>query len=319
MNNPWASIENPVADLNVRLVDADHPLRLFWGVDTKKRYCFAFDAPLAALPQNRTLSALSGVELCAIPQGSRGKLLLILQNNADWEIFFALCSDLVRATQSTVDETAGAAVILRRLQRWQELLRRNRPPILGPEEIKGLIGELLFLRNQLAVAFGLDTAVTAWRGPEHSPQDFAVAETAVEVKCQTGGSRPVVRIASADQLCPQLPDGYMVVYTLARQTQSAPKALSLNALVSSIRQELANASAATQERFDDLLLLAGYVPREEYEEQMFSVVELKSYRLTEGFPRIIASTLSPGIESVSYTVRLEHCAKFMARPPWWPS
>lgn len=317
MNNPWAAIEKPTSDLNARLVDETHPLKLYWGVDTKNRYSFAFDAPAAALPQKMSLPVLSGVELCVVPQGLRGKLLLVLQNNADWEIFFALCSDLIRATHSIGDETAGSAAILRRLQRWQELLRRNSPQILSPEEIKGLMGELLFLGNPLAATFGFDAAVIAWRGPEHAPQDFAVGETAIEVKCQAGGSRPVVRISSADQLCPQLPDGYLVVYTLARQTESAPGAVSLNTLVSDIRQDLANASASTRERFDDLLLLAGYLPREEYEEHRFSTVEVKSYHLVDGFPRVLASTLSPGIESVAYSIRLEHCVKFMARPQWW--
>jgi hypothetical protein len=318
MNNPWAAIEKPTSDLNVRLVDETHPLKLYWGVDIKNRYSFAFDAPAAALPQKRSLPVLSGVELCVVPQGHRGKLLLVLQDNADWEICFALCSDLIRATHSIADETAGSVAILRRLHRWQELLRRNRPQILSPEEIKGLMGELLFLRNPLATTFGFDAAVTAWRGPEHAPQDFAVGETAIEVKCQGGGSRPVVGISSADQLCPQLPDGYLVVYTLARQTESAPGAVSLNTLVLEIRKEMAGASANTQERFDDLLYLAGYLPREEYEEYRFSTVEVKSYHLVEGFPRILASSLAPGIESVSYALRLEHCETFLCRPAWWP-
>jgi hypothetical protein len=319
MNNPWVEIEKPSADLNVRLVDEKHPLKLFWGVDSKNRYSFAFDAPVAALPDKRSLPALSGVEICVVPQGSRGKLLLLLQSNADWEIFFALCSDLIRATKSTGDETAGSAVILRRLQRWQELLRRTRPEMLSPEEIKGLMGELLFLRSPLAPVFGFDAAVTAWRGPEKAPQDFAFGETAIEVKCQAGSSRPVVRITSADQLCPQLPEGYLVVCTLARQTESSPDGFSLNTIVSSIRKDLATATAATRERFDDLIYLAGYVPREEYEDYKFSLVEFKSYHLVDGFPRVLASTLSPGIESVSYSIRLDHCAKFAARPAWWHS
>ena len=319
MINPWAAIEKPASDLNVRLTDEIHPLRLYWGVDSKNRYSFAFDAAAAALPPKRSLPVLSGIELCLVLQGIRGKILLVLQDNKDWEIFFALCSDLIRATHLIGDETSGSAVILRRLQRWQELLRRNRPQILSPEEIKGLMGELLFLRNPLAATFGFDTAVTAWRGPEQAPQDFAAGETAIEVKCQAGGSRPAVRISSADQLCPQLPDGYLVVYTLARQTECPPGMVSLNSLVSDLRKELVSASAAARERFDDLLYLAGYLPREEYDEDRFSVVEVKSYQLVDGFPRVLAKSLSPGIEALSYTLRLEHCVKFLGRPKWWPS
>lgn len=318
MNNPWAAIERPSADLNVRLVDEKHPLKLFWGVDPKNRYSFAYDAAIGALPQKRSLPSLSGLEIYVAHQGTRGKLVLLLQSNSDWEIFFALCTDLVRATSSAKDEDVASAIIMRRLMRWQELLRKSRPQILTPDEIRGLLGELLFLSEPVASIFGYDDAVNAWRGPEGGPQDFAINETAIEVKCQSGGSKPVVRISSAEQLSPQLPPGYLVVYTLARQSANEPVALTLNSVVAGIRIGLSTSSAASRERFEDLLYMAGFVVREEYEDYRFSVVALKCYRLDDSFPRIISSSLIPGVESVSYSVRLDNCSKFQARPPWWP-
>jgi len=319
MNNPWSTIQKPSAELNVRLVDETHPLKLFWGVDAKSRYSFAYDAPINGLPQKKSLPSLSGVELYLAAQGARGKMVLVLQDNSNWELFYALCSDLVRATATVEDESTASIVIMRRLQRWQELLRRIRPRILTPEQIKGLMGELLFLKDPLSVVFGYDAAVDAWRGPEEAPQDFAVNETAVEVKCQSGGSKPVVRISSADQLSPQLPFGYLVVYTLAGQTGDEDGSLDLNSLVAEIRGDLAEASVATREKFDDLLYMAGYVACEEYENHRFLVVSVKSYRLTEGFPRIVNSGLTPGVESISYSIRLDSCASFQSRPQWWPS
>jgi hypothetical protein len=222
MKNPWLAIEKPSSDLNVRLVDEKHPLKLFWGVDTRERYLFAYDATISGLPQKKSLPSLSGLELYVIPQGARGKLVLLLQDNSNWEIFYALCSDLVRATANVKDESAASIIILRRLQRWQELLCKTRRGILTPDEIKGLIGELLFLKTPLAAVFGYDAAIVGWRGPEDGPQDFAINETAVEVKCQSGGTKPVVRISSADQLCPQLPVVHLgrSIFQRARQFRS---------------------------------------------------------------------------------------------------
>ena len=318
ITNPWSAIEKPSADFNVRLVDVNHPLRLFWGVDSKSRYLFAFDAPVSALPQKKSLPSLSGVDVYLAFQGSRGKLVLVLQNNSNWELFYALCSDLVRATATTAAESVASLLLIRRLQRWQELLKRTRPSILKPDEIKGLIGELLFLKEVISVAFGYDAAVTAWRGPEGGPQDFAINETAVEIKCQSGGSKPVVRINSADQLSPQLPSGYLVVYTLAGQASEDVDAINLNSLVTAIREDLTSSAAATRERFEDLLYMAGYLACEEYDEQRFVVVAVKSYLLAEGFPRIVNSGLIAGVENVSYSVRLEACTSFQAKPTWWP-
>src|SRR6187431_3233744 len=80
MHNPWAAIEKPSTDLNVRLVDERHPLKLFWGVDARNRYSFAYDAVVGALPQKRSLPMLSGLEIYVAHQGSRGKLVLLLQS-----------------------------------------------------------------------------------------------------------------------------------------------------------------------------------------------------------------------------------------------
>lgn len=318
MNNPWAAIEKPSSDLNVRLVDKNHPLKLYWGIDSKSRYSFAYDAPIAALPHKKSLPSLSGMEIYVAQQETRGKFVLILQNNSDWEIFHALCSDLVRATGSVKADTLASAIILRRLQRWQELLSKIRPQILTAEEIKGLMGELMFLKETLAHVFGYDDAITAWRGPENGPQDFAIDETAIEVKCQTGGSKPVVRVSSAEQLCPQLPTGYLVVYTLARLTAEDTGAVTLNTLVTDIRAALAGASVSSRERFEDLLYMAGFILREEYDDFRFSVVAVKCYQLTDGFPRILSSTLASGVESVSYSIRLANCSQFQSKPLWWP-
>jgi hypothetical protein len=178
---------------------------------------------------------------------------------------------------------------------------------------------LLFLKDPLAVVFGYDAAIAAWKGPEDAPQDFAINETAVEVKCQSGGSKPVVRINSADQLSPQLPRGYLVVYTLAGQAADELGTLNLNLLVAGIREDLAGTSAASRERFEDLLYMAGYLTREEYDDYRFCVVSVKSYKLTDGFPRIVNSGLIAGVEFVSYSIRLEACTSFQSKPDWWPS
>lgn len=317
MRNPWSAIDKPSVDINVMLVSAEHPLKLFWGLDIQSRYLFAYDAALNGLPLKKTLPNLAGIEVHVAPQGERGKLLLILQDNSNWELFQTLCLDLVRATEKVADEHTASIIIARRLQRWQELLGKVRASMLTPEQIKGLIGELLFLQNPVAAVFGYDVAVTAWRGPESAPQDFAVNETAVEIKCQSGGTRPVVRISSADQLNPQLPNGYLVVYTLANQSGDTPGMMDLNSIVADIRSKLSSASVVSSERFEDLLYMAGYLPREEYSEKKYTVVSAKCYHLVDGFPRIINTDLVPGVESVTYDVRLDRCAEFQSKPEWW--
>lgn len=312
MSNPWLGIEKPTADFNVRLVAEHHPLRLYWGVDSRGHYLFVAEMPEAGMPARGSLPDLEGIKVGAALHGGQGKVVLLLNETQNWELFHALCNDLVRASGSAHDDIAACAILVRRLLRWQDFLRRARSPILPLEEIKGLIGELLFLSQPVAVQFGWDAAIGFWKGPEDAPQDFAIHDTAVEVKCQSGSSKPSVRITSVDQLNPQLPRGFLVVQTLATADAEDEEAFTLNTLTQRIRDSLIDATPAARERFEALLFSAGYLYHEYYDGLVFQRVATASYRLAEGFPRLMPGTIPAGIQRVTYQLELEACAPFAA-------
>lgn len=185
------------------------------------------------------------------------------------------------------------------------------------ERIKGLIGELLFLSDKLAVVFGWEDSVSFWKGPEDAPQDFAAHNAAIEVKCQSGGSKPSVQITSAEQLEPQLPEGFLAVYTLASTDKENLNGFSLNSLVERIRRKLETTSERAREKFEDLLFMAGYLYSEEYDRFLFAKVALRCYKIEEEFPRIRVSKLNQGIERVTYTLKLDACSPFENTPSWW--
>lgn len=317
MSNPWQDIDKPSNDFNVRLVSEAHPLSLFWGRDTQGRYLFIYDLEAENAPERKSLLKLSGITLDVARDGDRAKLVLMLNETGNWELFLSLCSDLIRATSSVDDHGIGANVFLRRLSRWQKFLKRIHPGVLSPEAVKGLIGELLFLKERVASEFGWETAVTSWKGPEGYPQDFAIHETAVEVKCQSGGSSPSVKITSAEQLLPQLPEGYLVVYTISTADSEDTEGFSLNEFVEKIRDQLEVAPEPTMERFEELLFLANYTMREEYDEPKFKRIAAKCFQIRDDFPRIRLSSIPSGIERVSYSLKLEPCEPYKASPSWW--
>ncbi len=317
MNNPWSAINKPASDFNVRLVDHHHPLLLYWGVDVRNRYAFVYDEEVLAMPEQKSLPSLSGISTTVVMQGERAKLVLILNETANWELFHALCCDIVRATAQVTEASHGPSIVLRRLKRWQDFLKKERSGLLPMEKIKGLIGELLFLSGPVASSFGWNDAVTFWKGPEDAPQDFAVHDTAVEVKCQTGGSKPSVRISSVEQLSPQLPKAYLVVYTIASASGEESTHFNLNSLIDSIREELATSSEVARERFEDLVYLAGYISSEKYLEFHFTKIAVKCFKIVEGFPRISPSTVPQGVDSLSYVLQLDACAEYVDKPHWW--
>lgn len=317
MNNPWSAINKPASDFNVRLVDNHHPLLLYWGVDARNRYVFVYDGEVSAMPEQRSLPSLSGISTAVVMQGNRAKLVLILNETGNWELFHALCSDIVRATAQVTESSHGPSIVLRRLKRWQDFLKKERSGLLTEEKIKGLIGELLFLTEPVASSFGWNDAVTFWKGPEDAPQDFAVHETAVEVKCQAGGSKPSVRISSVEQLNPQLPEAYLVVYTIATASGEESNHFNLNSLIDSIRGKLETSCEIARERFEDLLYLAGYVSSEKYLDFHFAKIAVKCFKIVEGFPRISPSSVPDGVDSLSYVLQLDACAEYAEKPHWW--
>jgi hypothetical protein len=319
MKNPWALIEKPNQDLNVRLADSDNPLKLYWGVDVGGQYLFVYEGLLEHIPNQKALPKLSGITTVVAKDSGRAKLLFSLNDTTNWEIFHALCCDLIRATMKVSDGIEAPVIILRRLKRWQELLKRERNVILSLEEIKGLLGELLFLSGPVAKSFGWDDAISFWKGPEEAPQDFAIHQAAVEIKCQSGGSKPSIRISSLEQLNPQLPEGYLVVYTLATATGEETDHFNLNSIVDNIRNKLLVSADVTRERFEDLLYLGGYITNEKYDEYTFSKVAVRSYKIEGDFPRIKPCSIVSGVTFVSYSVQLDLCGPFESKPVWWKS
>ncbi len=317
MNNPWSQIKKPARDFNVRLVGDNHPLKLYWGRDNRGRYLFIYDALPDGLPEKNSLPSLEGIGTHLVNENAgSAKLILILNETVNWELFHALCSDLVRATTKVQDGPAASAVILRRLTRWQEFLKKARTGILPLETIKGLIGELTYLSQQIAPVFGLNDAVNFWKGPEGAPQDFAVNSTAIEIKCQSGSSKPFVRITSAEQLDPQLPEAFLVVFTIATANEEDEDRFTLNSLVGELRTALQTASESARERFEDLLYLAGYVTSEAYEDYQFKVIAMKSFELDDSFPRLKRSEIPSGMEKITYNLNLGSCAAHEGQPNW---
>ena len=317
MNNPWNPINQPAKDFNALRVDSNHPLDLFWALNEAGDYLFVYEFRAASILPNSQLPKLAGLDLESRKLDDEARLIVLrLKDRQNWELFYSLCSDLVQATRDSKEHDSAIATFIRRLNRWQEFLKRGKPELLVEEKIKGLLGELLFLRDHLMEAFDAGSAVEFWKGPEGFPQDFNVNKIAVEVKCQSGGSNPTVRINSADQLASQLPQLFLHVITLARADAAQEAVINLPIIVKELRRRIELVSSAALERFNDLLLMIGYTDSEEYLDFNYLHVSEESFHVREGFPRIQSHELIAGVEKVSYSIRLSACQPFQGWPQW---
>lgn len=311
MTNPWEAIKTPSKDVSALRADSEHPLDFFWAKDHMDRYLFIYEYPSKSKIVIKDPPNLEGINtLSSITDNSTVRLIFILYEKVDWELFYSLCNDLLRATASSKRPETASSIILTRLRRWQFFLKNKRPNILPEEKIKGLIGELLFIRNQLIPKYGCTDAIKFWQGPEGLPQDFNVNQISVEIKCQMGGSTPNIKISSAEQLYTQLPELYLYVVTMGKSDNENKESVNLNKLVFHIQILLDKESSASISRFDDLLLEAGYVYNEKYEEYNYIISGFQVFQVLENFPRVTPLDLKPGIIKINYNISLAACAPF---------
>lgn len=319
MNNPWEEISIPAHDVFSRRVDHTHPLNLFWARDPYGRFLFIYEfiSP-DSIPDKFPL--LNGIEVRLLTpeqhQSNNYMLLLILKDKKDWQIFSSLCNDIIASTREIDKNSQATRIILRRLKRWQEFLQKSRSELLSEKEIKGLIGELLFIVKHLAPSFGMGQAIQFWQGPEDTPQDFNIENCAVEVKCQLGTTSPAVHISSAEQLCTQLSKMYLYVVTLGKADADAENVVNLPTLIRQIRHELEAATPSALERFNNLIYQTGYIDLDEYNEYSYLLSTEQMFSVEPGFPRICPSDLVPGIDRLTYDINLLDCEPFTATPDW---
>ena len=314
MNNPWENINKPATSVAARRIDHTHCLDFFWGKNLYGNFLFIYEYEGQHDSRQSKFPELTGIKVILTPsedQDKKRRLILQLKDTDNWEIFFILCNDIIESTRKDSSNEAALDTILRRIGRWHDLLKKDLKYFLSEEKIKGLIGELIFLKKYLMPIFGAEQAINFWKGPAGSPQDFNVNETAIEVKSQSGISPPRVKISSIDQLSPQLPEMYLYVVTLGKAQSDRDDAITLPGLIKDIVSQ-----AGYMEKFIDLLHMNDYVESDYYADFSYILTKEVMFRVEEGFPRLTPDVLHRGITKVTYDISLADCDPFKGIPNW---
>lgn len=307
--SPWHGLATPqLGALSARRADPDHPFDFFYAVNAESQLMLVLklSAPVHWSPD---LPRLKGIRALWIDKTY--ELHLALAKAQDVDLFSLLCKDLIACTLSAQSNSDCIELLCARLLKWQRLLSRGGPRLLDAHEVRGLFAELCFLQQELLPRFGPE-AVHAWKGPSGFPQDFAANNKVFEVKSHLVGSPQSVRISSPSQLWVDSTDLYLCVYHLAEVSAGGK---CLGALVDELTAALSPSASATEE-FEEKLVSLGYLDLPEYRSQLFALVKKEAFEVTDSFPRIIPSTLKPGIQEVTYGIQLAALSPFETTIPW---
>lgn len=121
-----------------------------------------------------------------------------LMDRKQEDVFITMAGDIIEYSNVETDDIALLKV-LRRYNAWLKLLDHKSNAVLGSNTQKGLIGELLFLKEQIENGMLPSVALEGWVGSEGADQDFVYADCWHEIK-STGASSSEISISSVEQL-----------------------------------------------------------------------------------------------------------------------
>lgn len=310
----WQAIVPPAEPgaRNVRLADKNHPLNFRIGRDFRGRYLFQLDSAHVPTP-GCALPKLSGMDCEWDELGNdRIRFCLVLHHKENLSNFSLMCTGLMLATESIAGTQSAKGMLrtIEELHRWEEMLRRRRDNLLSRNEQIGLLGELLFFRDQLEPRLGVLSALHSWNGPNGHEQDFVVGGTIFEVKTQVVTADRKIRVSSEDQLDPVQGRILICNQGVAPLPSADPSARTLNSLVAEVRTRAASAGSHAEELFEIAMLRAGYEPRHEYGEEGWILIDRAFYEISGDFPRIERADLRKGVEMVKYSIRVSDCQDY---------
>lgn len=285
--------------------DEAHILDIFLGIDHMSRYTMFFICD--SQPDQLTSSQMVSVFVGQRGDGRWG-ISFALNDNSFQDVFFHLCSDIIESSRYVPSKTAGALYVGRRYSQWQDMLSKYRKGILSETEIKGLIGEMVFLKNYLLPHYG-DSAVDAWIGPEMADQDFVFSSLWYEVKATTSGAE-AIRISSVEQLDIDI-DGELIIVYLDKTSRVNEGKITINQLYIDILNLLKEDSV--KQRFNTILLKRGYYNRSEYDEIAFQLSDISRYQVSQDFPCIRRNNVPNAVATVNYNLLVSAISSFLIK------
>ena len=280
-------------------VNSTHLLDLYVGIDEKARWTLLLisEYPPLNVASSRMILIKSGRR-----PDKKWSLSFSLVDDSYKDMFVLFCEDIISSSACIKNKEKATRFVGKRYTEWREMLANAKGKLLSPEEIKGLLGEMYFLKEYLCDQHGAEKAALSWTGPKRLPQDYIIDDTWYEVKT-VSSSRNEIHISSIEQLdCEKM--GELVVIRADKTSITNVNAVNLNTMYTELLTMLPNDDS--RESFSTMLLRYGYYPCPEYEneEYTFEIKTVDRYTVSSDFPCVRRADLPECIMEVKYSLVL---------------
>lgn len=274
-----------------------HPVDLYYGKDDKGRNAIEFCGQFTI---NHKIHSSVLIEIAHYKNNNGGKSIVFsLLDNKLLHPFCDFLNSMIEATSRFSLSNQDAYHAVCEVYFIMQKMFRSNSDILSEAEIKGLIGELLFLHDRLFSEVGETKAIGAWSGAEKTRKDFALDHEWFEIKTIDYG-KDTVHISSIEQLDSPI-EGALVIFQVERMAEEYI-GLTLNRLVTHILGLIP--SVNDKDIFTSKLQDAHYSFHPKYDEYVYELRAADEYRVTSKFPRISRSDISSAIAKASFDLTI---------------
>ncbi len=307
-----ATIQLKTDEFHLVRIDESSTVPSYCGMDEGERLFLAFRMNKRPLIPDLKTSAFD-THISQRPDKTWLYMLRLVERKLSG-VFETLCIDLANEVSMTNNEDAAILLLKKRVRSWEKLFSTSFDGLLNRSQAIGLIGELSLLSDliefeKLAPA----VALAAWQGPYGSDQDFIMADSAIEIKTIRDNINEV-SISNLEQLnTERFPVLQLVVNRYRDVAPEDPFAVNLNDVVSKLASKFAHDPILLRE-FNSLVLEAGYVHHDSYNQLAIAIIQKDAYAITDYFPRLIPSMVMQGITDAKYRVSLLSTDSFKLIP-----
>lgn len=283
-------------------IDSDYSVNIFLGYNESGNMSMVMTEPgkIEKVKSTRMIDV-------QIRRRDDGKLALSfdLLDNSYSSMFMVFCKDMIVVCEKAGHDLAISNALIR-WKYWKELFGRKRSQILDKNEVKGLIGELIELRDYFILLLGVKDAIKSWMGPLLGHKDFEALNTWHEIKTINDGAIQII-VSSLEQLDSEN-DGHLHVVKLEETSPVSSMAFGLNQLVIQITNMISDPEDL--DAFRIKLDNVGYEPNEAYDNYNFVYKGTQRYCVNSEFPRLTRGDVKKSIGNAKYTILLDGISEF---------
>ena len=228
-----------------------------------------------------------------------------LLDNSYTSMFIIFCKDIILTCEKAGRDMAISSALIR-WKYWKEMFGKSKQNILEKIAIKGLIGELIVLRDYFMQTKDENTAIASWLGPLLGHKDFEIDKTWYEIKTINQNSVSVT-ISSLEQLESDF-EGHLVIVRLEDTSTVSSKSININQIVISIVEKITDPD--NMNLFLMKLGNVGYEFDTEYENYNFMYKGKETYIVGNEFPRLRRKEINQSIGNVKYTIMINGIMQF---------